>query len=206
MSLKYISGGTGDVVSTDEINEHVKRDDLTAETNLVPLYTKAAVELAEKFIRRRILSSVYELYLDCFPYDRRQGSTRYGTRAGDIDLPLPPVTAITHIKYVNASGVLTTLDSADYQSELEAVPARVAPVYGKAWPETQPSTFKAVQINFTAGWANAAAVPPLLKQAILLQIGNWYANRQTMAFGTVAAKLDQDVKDVLRHYRNEYVN
>ena len=67
--------------------------------------------------------------------------------------------------------------SAEYTVDLSSEPARLTPKFGYIWPVTLPQ-IGAVQIDYTAGYANAAAVPDELKAWILLRIGSLYANRE----------------------------
>jgi uncharacterized phiE125 gp8 family phage protein len=45
------------------------------------------------------------------------------------------------------------------------------------------------------------AVPPAIKQAILLLVGHWFANRETVVIGTIVAQMPSAVEALLSTYR-----
>ena len=76
-------------------------------------------------------------------------------------LPLPPLQSVSHIKYTNTSGVLTTVNSATYRVITDGDPCgMVIPVYGGAWPTDVRSEIGAVQVTFVAGYGDTAASVP----------------------------------------------
>ena len=58
-------------------------------------------------------------------------------------------------------------------------------VDGQSWPSLYPRD-DAVQIEYVAGYGAAASVPQVFKQAILLLVGHWYANRESSIVGTIS--------------------
>jgi uncharacterized phiE125 gp8 family phage protein len=106
-----------------------------------------------------------------------------GAFAQCIDLQRPPVTAVDSVKYVNASGVLTTVDPSVYQLVgVGEYTSRVVPAYGQAWP-TPRAQAEAVQIVFSTGYADAAIVPEPIKSWIKLRVGALYENREAWTVG-----------------------
>lgn len=152
-------------VSLAELQAHlrVERD---LEDALLLAYAQAAREMVEAATGRALLPQTWQLRLDAF--------------AEPIMPPHAPVTAVTAIEYVTASGALT-LPPADYSVVLPAGPAegraRILPARGRAWPGTDGNP-DAVRITYVAGYASAAAVPAALRAAILLAVGDLYANRE----------------------------
>lgn len=97
---------------------------------------------------------------------------------GSIELPFGPVTSIASIKTFDG----TTL-SADLKADFELVAGRfdavVQPKTGAAWPVLA-DRHDALQIEFVAGDAVAKAAT---KQAILMIIAHWHANREHSPMG-----------------------
>ena len=55
-------------------------------------------------------------------------------------------------------------------------------------------------MRFNAGYADATLVPAELKQWMRLQIGHWFANRESVNIGNITSKLDY-VDDLIKPYR-----
>lgn len=100
----------------------------------------------------------------------------YGFPAcGDIVIPFSPLISVEAVKYVDADGATQTIDTDEYQ--VLAHRGIVCPVWNGTWPSPR-SQRAAVTVEFTAGYANAAAVPADIKAAILLTVGWLYADRE----------------------------
>ena len=145
----------------------------------------AARQAIERRLRRQFVTATWKLYLDNLP--------------GEILITDKlPVKTITHIKYYNANGTLTTLTPAAtyYQTDLvsEGRPARIIPAYGTTWPSVRADTLNAVEIQFTAGYGAASAVPACLKSGMLLLIANAYENREQAVIGAIATELPWGVE------------
>jgi uncharacterized phiE125 gp8 family phage protein len=69
-----------------------------------------------------------------------------------IELPRAPVQSIDSIKYVDGNGVEQTWAVANYQSDLNRVPARVALAYGGLLPSSQRTDLGSWKIRFAAGY------------------------------------------------------
>lgn len=94
-------------------------------------------------------------------------------------LPVAPVTAIASVKYLDTDGAEQTLDSAVYETNLEApLQPEVRLKVNQTWPAIR-CVRDAIRLVGTAGYgAAAAAVPEPIRQALLLMIGDWFRNRE----------------------------
>lgn len=121
-----------------------------------------------------------------------------------FELPRPPLirtTPITSIKYINTSGVQTTLDTAEYTYDAESEPGTVYPAYGKSWPSIRGDR-NSIEIIYKVGYGTtAASVPQNVKQAILLLAGHWYENREPVIIGTIVRNLPLAVQSLLMQDR-----
>lgn len=116
-----------------------------------------------------------------------------------FDVPLvAPVTAITSVKYIDTAGVEQTLPPTVYA--LNPVPPE--PVlqlkFGQTWPQVNAQD-DAVRVEFTAG-PEPAAVPPLVKAAMLLCIGTLYEWRADVSAAR-PAELPYGALALLQPYR-----
>ena len=96
-------------------------------------------------------------------------------RGREIMLPSRPIQSITHVKYYNTDNTLTTLSSALYSLDAKERAIRLG--WDSSWP-TLYSRWDAAIVTYVAGYATAATVPQIAKQAMLLLIAYYhYANR-----------------------------
>lgn len=119
----------------------------------------------EEFQNRAYITQTWDLYLDAFPGEDY------------IEIPLPPLQSVTHLKYKDTAGDLQTWDSSNYVVDINQEPGRIALAYGISWPSTY-AEIQAVQIRFVAGYGDAASsVPGSVKSAIKLKVTELYENR-----------------------------
>ena len=161
MTVVKVTDAATEPVTLAEAKAHC-RVDATDDDTLITALIVAARNAAEHELQRTCITTVYKLTLDEFP--------------DVIDLPLPTIQSVASVKYYNDAGTLTTLDPSLYWVDLPA--AVILPA--SDWPTTQLRP-AAVEVSYTAGWANAAAVPETVKQWIKLFVGSLYDNRASQA-------------------------
>lgn len=184
MALKLYTAPAAEPISTADARTHCRVDDTTDNTYLDALVA-AAREHCEMFTGRAFITQTWELYLDEFPAD------------GVIRIPKPPTASITHVKYYNVDGTLTTIDAADYSLDTVNEPARLTPAYGEVWPQTL-CIPNAVVVRFVCGYGAAgSAVPASIIHAMKLLVGHWYENREQVLTGTIASNLPMAVESLL---------
>lgn len=125
---------------------------------------------------------------------------------GDIILPYGPVTAVTSVAYVDGDDANHTLDSGRYTIDTQSGLSKIR-VDSDGWPDTN-SGMNNVVVTYTAGYTNAAAVPAVIKQAILLTVATLFENRQNVVLGSTASLVPwtaQRLLDTVRVYWNAEV-
>ena len=187
MSLKLFAPRTAQPIDLAAAKLHLRVDN-SAEDALIDALIVAATDDAEHLMGRALLPQKWQLTLDSFASD-------------EITLQRPTVTAVDSVKYLQASdGVLTTLANTEYTlAAASDFTARLVPAFGKSWPATRAMP-EAVQVVFSCGYADAAAVPEPIKAWIKLRVGALYANREGW---TAGKKLEQNphVDYLLDRYR-----
>ncbi len=162
MSLKLITGPASEAITLDEAKAHLRVTHNNEDAYITALIV-AARECAEQATGRALLPQTWEAAFDHF--------------CEKMALQKAPVTSITSIKYLDAGGVLQTLDPGQYELNDYLQPAQIVKPYLVTWPSTQTHT-NAVIVRYVAGYANAAAVPQSIKSWMLLKIGVLYENRE----------------------------
>ena len=151
-------------VSLADAKLHLRVTASDEDARITALITTARLTI-ERRTGRTLRQATWELRLEAFP-------------SWEITLPLPPLQSVDSVKYTDGAGVEQTISSGDYVVETPAgpmaAPGRLWPAYDKAWP-TARAEINAVRIRFTA----AGSVPQDLVDAMLLVLGDLYANRET---------------------------
>lgn len=163
-------------------------DDDTLITSMVKAATGKA---QDKLGGTVLLSTAFIWYLDEWPEAPEDG------RAPFLRLPVGPVTAIASVKYYDTAGVLQTLSAALYYTDLVGLRARVVLKQGEIWPQLETGRPSPIEVRFTAGYANAAAVPDDIKLWIKLLTQTYNENREAFISGTVIANAPREYVDGL---------
>ena len=190
---KLITAPSVEPVSVTELKSQLRITG-TSQDTMLGLLIKAARQHAEDYLRYSIIATVWELYLDAFP----ASGEPIWVQKSPVSLGTPSTTTL---KYYNTSGVLTTLtENTGYVVDYNSAPARVYEAYDKTWPSTRVIP-NAVVLKFTAGYANAAAVPDQIKQAILMIASTLYENPSDEVTGTQVNAINKNSEWLLRPLR-----
>lgn len=172
MSLKLIAPPSELAVSLARAKEHL-RVTHSSEDALIELFIKAAIKACEHALGRALVQQTWELVIDAFP-------------AHEIELPKPAVLSVVSVTYFDAAGVEQVLPSNQYSLDSDKLPGWLFPATGTSWPATY-AMANAVRIRFLAGYGpSAASVPENLVLWLLMHVGTAYANRETLAAGSMA--------------------
>jgi uncharacterized phiE125 gp8 family phage protein len=197
MSLKLITAPTEPAVSLAELKSHIQNAADEQDADL-QLKLDAAIEYVEGETRRALVTSTWDLYLDRWP-DR-----------GCLDVPLGNLQSVTHIKYTDSAGALSTVSAADYKLARTYTPYAAGPpevlgdgatdagigriylAYNAQWPTATLDTGEPIVVRFTAGW-DAASVPKPIKQAVLMLASHWARNRDAVVVGNTSAVVSSEL-------------
>jgi len=169
------------VVSWEEAKQHLRLDGDEQQPYVEALIGAATgwIDGPGGWLGRAIGSQVLEL-VDC----------AFGNNA----LPYQPVIDIVSVVYLDTGRNAVTMPSNQYRLLLNG---SMAPSPDASWPSVA-SDSEAVKIRYQAGYAT---VPPAIKQAIMLLIGHWFTNRETVVVGTIVAQVPFAVEALLSTYR-----
>lgn len=173
-------------VTLAELKSHLQLNRDDDDTDLT-LFLLSAIETFEFETLRPAIATSYRQYTT-FPDWSYQ----------PIVLGRGKATAIASIQYTAADGSTVTL--AGCRNDLVGPIGKIfSPTAG--WPAIDPAAVRPVRVEFTAGWANAAAVPADVKVAIRMLAAHWYANRD--AYGDVGTvnETPQGFQRVCNKYR-----
>lgn len=157
------------VVSLGGVKAHLKVDSSDEDSLLVNL-----IRVAEDVIERKSNRTLR-------PRTRTAHFGGWPARGEWLRLPYPPIVGVTEVRYVDADGAEQVLDPSVYlvlTDEDQAAPARVYLGSGQAWPAVLSGHPKPIAVEYVAGYEDVTDVPDCLRQAMLLQIGHLYEQRE----------------------------
>ena len=185
-SLKVNTLATNPLFTTAEAKDFLKVD-TTAEDTLIDNLIKAATQSCEEYTNQYFLDTLVTQYSDNWMEVYR--------------LYKSPVSTLTHIKYYDSTDTLQTLTASNYILDNVSKPARIGLAVDGELP-TLADRINAVEVKYTVGYGeNSTDVPDGIKQAVLLTIGNWYENRQTVITGRTATELPLSSQYLLNQYK-----
>ena len=157
--------------------------DITADNDLIDALVLSAVDRCERVAGRSLITQTWRLTLDSFTDAEAQRAGLLWWDVGKgwwvIELPRPPLIAVSSLAYVDTAGDSQTLGSTLYQVDAEHEPGRVMPAHGQVWPSTRSQTRNAVTITWTAGYgAAASSVPAEIKDRLRAYIAYCYEHRE----------------------------
>lgn len=156
-------------------------DDLTQHDADLMRYIKAAREAAEAYCKRTWVESSW-----------RMTAMDFGVTCNLIDqhieLQMGPIIQVNSVTYLDNDGTRIVFPAENYQLLNDSEPALLVPAYSLIWPSGRVYP-GAVQIEYIAGYmsagspADAANVPELARQAILMLVAHWFNNREAVSTG-----------------------
>jgi len=177
-------------VSLTEAKSHLKVD-TTADDTYITSIIKAATQLSEEYTNRFFINTV----IDQTCSDFAQLQTLFKSK----------VSAVAHVKYYDNDNSLQTLSASIYDTQLQYEPSQIQLAENQSFPSITKRN-DAVVARYTVGYGSAASdVPEIIKQAILLTIGNFYQNRNSVVIGRIATELPQNSKWLLDTYKVQIV-
>ena len=189
-TYQVITAATSYPVSLTEAKSHLKVD-TTADDTYITSIIKAATQLSEEYTNRFFIDTVIEQTCSDFA----QLQTLFKSK----------VSAVAHVKYYDSDNSLQTLSATIYDTQLKYEPSQIQLADDKSFPEITKRN-DAVVARYTVGYgASASDVPEIIKQAILLTIGNFYQNRNSVVIGRIATELPMNVKWLLDTYKVQIV-
>lgn len=164
----------------------------SAEDSLIEDLIASATDYAQEFIGKKLIDQVWDYSLP------------YADGCANIWLPLANASAITSIKYYDASDAEQTATLSDYYFYKFEDSAYLTPKSGKSWPVTY-SRKDAITIRFTAGYGDIDSVPAAIKRAIRLLVAHWYENRMAVTVGVNSQQVPMGVESLLCAHRIGWV-
>jgi uncharacterized phiE125 gp8 family phage protein len=164
-------------ISVAEAKAH-SRIDTDAEDSWILDAIASARQDIEDQVWRTLVTTIYDGYLECWPYD------------GFIELPRPPLQSVGSVKYTDTDGNQNTFSGASYLVQTIGDYGRIVLKHGETWPSASLEYGFPIVIRFTAGYGAAIAVPERIKQMCKLAFGAQYEHRESLVLGQGVSLLE----------------
>lgn len=171
-SLIRLAEPTVEPVSIAEAKAHLRVDPSFTDDDL---YIQGLISSARYYIEtvsdRTLIKCQYQMSMDVFP-------------PWDIELPRPPFfPGPVTVTYTPSDGVYTPVAYTSFRLDSAATPAVIRPPWNGYWPTCRGAENDVV-VTWYAGYGeDGTRIPPPAKNAMLLLIGSWYANREAVVQG-----------------------
>jgi len=165
-AFKILTAPSTEPVLKADVKGQLRIVDFTDDDDMIDVLILASREAVEKYLGRALITQTLQIFFDCFP--------------GTIEIPYSPLQSVTHVKYYDADGDQQTLSSSVYQADLVSVPGRIETAYGETWPSTRSGKLNTVEVQYAAGYGDAAAdVPQPIKQTIISMAVDLYEHPES---------------------------
>lgn len=156
---------------------HLRVDeDINEDNNLIAALITASREYAEAYLNRVLITQSWTMTMDDFPRPHYVGAMR----PREFRIPKPKLRSVGAIQYAASDGTVTTLDPATYVVDTASLQGRISLAYAQCWPYVLRQA-NSVTVPFVCGYGDAGTdVPKGILQAMLLCIGSWYENRESV--------------------------
>lgn len=195
MALTRITPPAIQPVTLSEAKAHaaiIGTDDDVLVTSMIEAAT-AAYDGPAGTLGRCLIAQSWRLTLDEFP-----------ARGAAIALPLPPVSAVSSVSFVDPAGATVTMSPSSYRvtglGSMSA--ARVSPAIGaSSWPVAARAP-DAVEIVFVAGFGPTAAdVPADIRRLILGTTATLYLQRESTVVSQLRPTSMPDFDEIVDRWR-----
>lgn len=164
MNLKVIEGSNTEVVTLEEVKNHLRIDG-DDEDSIISSYIQAAREYAEIFTGRSFVEKTYE-YI-----------TNPKEKYAYIELPMPPLVEVLEVSAMQSTNEELLNEGKDYYIIKGYDESLIYPSLERGWPKETLDRLGGIKVKYRAGYSEA---PMSVKQAILILVAHFYENRENL--------------------------
>jgi uncharacterized phiE125 gp8 family phage protein len=187
-----------------DVKSHLKVD-IPDDDGLIAIYMRGAVERLDGYegeLKIALMQQTWAVSYDGFPWGWALTNHDFILgRRPPLLLPLGRSTSIVSVSYFDPTNTQQTLPPSAYF--FQPGDDKLYPSGTTDWPQTAMRP-DAVTVTFTGGATTPAGVPGAIIDALLLMIGDLYANRETIGAATggiVSLPISTTVDMLLARYR-----
>lgn len=184
MVLKVVIPPAVEPVGREDAKQHLRVDG-NEQDAVIDRCIRVAREQAEAYQNRAYLEQILELVLERLP-------------DMPVHLPRPPLVSLEAVTLTDEDGATTAVPITDFIVDTDSEPGRLFFKKGKSWPAVTLGEGGSLRIRYKAGLADAADVPARVLQAILVQTGYLFENREADTAGEGGSDAEMLFRNLLR--------
>lgn len=196
MKVQLVTASTSKAVSLDEVKDWLRMErGWTEEDDFLRNARDAAVNRAEDYLGRKLITQTWNVYFDCFP-------------AGSFEIPFGPLQSLgsdsTSVIYTDFNSSQVTVSSTRYSVDTVSDPGRVVLDYNEVWPSATLATMNPIRIDFITGYGdNSSDVPAQIRNGIKRYIGDLHEHREDslVGQGVTVVEIPYNVADMWRPHK-----
>lgn len=182
-----LAGPAEEPVTLAEAKAWLKVDGADEDALIATLITAARLHL-ESVTGRALLTQSWRLVLDAWP------------AGGEVRLPVAPLSELTAIRAFDEDGDEHAIGLAQFLVGPGGAPARlVLPATVAGMPVLRQRF--GIEIDYVAGFGDAADVPQELKQALLVLVAHWFEHRDAVVIAGSGAVIPFGFDRLIAPYR-----
>ncbi len=194
-------------ISISDASDYL-RIDHGVDSSFLGLMIDGAVDYVEAYTNRSMINRTLKYsidYIDELDYPLHDGFSvgpDLYYRNTYLNLPRPPVSSVTHIKFFDDADTENTFSTDKYYLDNQREPARVKLRRGEVWP-TALRVSNAIEVTYVSGYGDTSAdVPAQLRLAMLQYVAFIYENRgDSITEGARIATVPQAIRTMLDPFR-----
>tara|TARA_S200002703_G_scaffold154916_1_gene158435 strand:- start:10562 stop:11236 length:675 start_codon:yes stop_codon:yes gene_type:complete len=194
-------------ITATEAGEYLRLDS-GVDATLLGVMVDGAADYVEAYTNRSMINRTLKYsidYIDELDYPLHDGFSvgpDLYYRNTYLNLPRPPVSSVTHVKFFDDADTENTFSTDKYYLDNQREPARVKLRRGEVWP-TALRVSNAIEVTYVSGYgATSADVPAQLRLAMLQYVAFIYENRgDSITEGAHIARIPQAIRTMLDPFR-----
>lgn len=152
-------------VSLSEAKAHLNVS-ISDDDTIIGVYLNSAVAVCEQILQRKLITQTWKVFFDSWPTV--------------ITIPFGDLQSVTHVKYTDEDGTQSTVSDSSYTVDIISTPGRIVLKKNYTWPTATLFNVNPIEIQFVTGYGDVSTdVPDDIRNAILLTVGHFYANRES---------------------------
>lgn len=194
--VELVTGPASEPLTVAEAKAHM-RVDIADEDAIFARLIASMRQCAETRLKRALVTQTHDLVLDEWPTVDQSGvlgrfpQSPYSPISVKAEIRgiVPPLQSVTSITYLDTTRNLQTVSPSDYRV-VAGFPGRVFPITGKVWPAAlrEPAV---ITVRYVTGWAETDPRLECVRTWMLLNLGTFYENRESIITGTIVAPVTQ---------------
>jgi uncharacterized phiE125 gp8 family phage protein len=188
ISIKRTVDSTTEPISLEEAKDHLRVVDFDEDDDYIAGLITTARHAVERATRRSLWTG-------------QTWEAGYARWARRLSIPVPPLVAVSVVTYYDSDNVLHTVSSTDYVVDASGSQRAVLGFTSDFGVPAHSDDYLApVRVAFTAGYADADAMPEGLRRAMFYLIQHFYDNRSPVGINVNLNKMPYTFEFLLNQY------